>query len=420
MKIALVARHASAPATQSDQYAGEQATCVTSLGKALAAQGHNVVIYARKDAPALPDRETLAPGLTARYVEAGPPAPVPADQLPQHIAEIGRYLAARWKIDTPDIVHAHHWTSGLAALLAAREHPVPVVQSFGSLGLAEQRHGVPGPRDNTRVRMEACIARTVTAVLAQTSDEVSDLASLGIPGTRVTMVPCGVDASRFDPDGPATKRQAELRLLHLGSLAEHQGLDKLLMIMPDLPAAELVIAGGLNPDELDSDIAYKRLGKFAAALGVADRITFTGHVASKNLPALIRSADIFVSGASYEPYGSAAISAMACGKPVVANAVGAYADAVIDGTTGLLLPPGRPDLLLKGLRDLLATPMKLTGFGIAAADRARSRYRWERIADETAAVYQRCLTDPSDQPAGAQTLASTRGSRAAAEQCRAA
>src|SRR5258708_28656840 len=91
MKIALVARHASAPATQSDQYAGEQATCVTSLGKALAAQGHNVVIYARKDAPALPDRETLAPGLTARYVEAGPPPPPPPPPPPQHITASRRH-----------------------------------------------------------------------------------------------------------------------------------------------------------------------------------------------------------------------------------------------------------------------------------------------------------------------------------------
>jgi glycosyltransferase involved in cell wall biosynthesis len=416
MKIALVARHATAPAMQSDQYAAEQAAHVTGLGLALAAQGHNVVIYARKSARGLPDRQTLAPRLTERYIKAGPPAPVAAEQLPQHVAEIGRYLATRWKKDTPDVVHAHHWTSGLAALLAARELPVPVVQSFGSLGLAEQRHGRPGTADNTRIRMEACIARTVNAVLAQTSDEVSDLASLGIPGMRVRIVPCGVDTSRFSPDGPAARRHAELRLLHVGSLADHQGIHKLLRIMPELPTAELVIAGGPDPDKLDSDLACKRLGKLAAGLGVADRITFTGHVAGKNLPALMRSADIFVSGASYEPYGGAAISAMACGKPVVANAVGAYADAVIDGTTGLLLPPSRPDLLLKRLRELLATPMKLTGFGIAAADRARSRYSWERIADETAAAYQRCLTDSSGQPAGAQML----GSGAATEQLRAA
>jgi D-inositol-3-phosphate glycosyltransferase len=420
MKIALVARHVSAPATQSDQYAAEQAAHVTGLGTALAAQGHDVIIYARKDAPGLADRETLAPRLTARYIKAGPPAPVPADELPQHVAEVGRHLAARWRKDTPDIVHAHHWTSGLAALLAAREFPVPVAASFGSLGIAEQRHGKPGPGDNTRIRMEACIARTVTGVLAHTSDEVSDLSRLGIGGTRVRIVPSGVDPSRFAPDGPAAKRHAELRLLHLGSLAAHQGLDKLLKIMSDLSGAELVIAGGPDPDKLDSDMACKRLGKLAAGLGVADRITFTGHVPSKNLPALIRSADIFVSGASYEPYGGAAISAMACGKPVVANAIGAYADAVIDGTTGLLVPPGRPDMLLKRLRELLATPIKLTGFGIAAADRARSRYSWERIAGETAAAYQRFLADSAVRPAHARTLASAHESGDVAEQRRAA
>lgn len=398
MKIALVARHASAPATNADPYAAEQAAHVAGLGRALAALGHNVVIYARKDAPGLPDRETLAPGLVARYIKAGPAAPLPADQLPQHVGEIGRYLAARWKKDTPDIVHAHHWTSGLAALLAAREVPAPVLASFGSLGIAEQRHGVPGPHDSARIKMEARIGRSVAGVLAHTSEELSHLSALGIPGTRVRVVPCGVDTDRFKPAGPAARRHADLRLLHVGSLADHQNLDQLLRLLADLPDAELVIAGGPDPDDLDSDIAYKKLGKLAAGLGVADRVTFTGHVSAKALPALIRSADIFVSTARYEPFGSAALCAMACGKPVVATAVGGHADAVVDGTTGLLLPPGRPQVLAKRLRDLLATPMKVTGFGIAAADRARSRYPWERIAAETAAAYERCLTAPSARP----------------------
>lgn len=419
MKIALVARHVSAPAVPADQYAAEQTAHVADLGKALAAEGHKVVIYARKDTPGLPDRETLCPGLTARYIKAGPAAPVPADQLPQHVAEIGRYLAARWQKDTPDIVHAHHWTSGLAALLAAREQPVPIAASFGSLGTAEQRLGVPGPLENGRIRMETCVARSVTGVLASTSEEVSELSALGIPGARVRIVPTGVDITRFDPEGPAVGRHAQVRLLHVGSLAEHSGLDRLLRALPDLPGAELVLAGGPEPDDLDSDIACKKLGKLAAALGVADRVTFTGQVASKNLPALMRSADVFVSAARHEPYGTAVLGAMACGKPVVANAVGAYADAVVDGTTGLLLPPDRPDLLVSRLRDLLATPMKLTAFGIAAADRARSRYPWERIAAETAAAYERCLAVPA-QPAGAAATAPARRPASQAERRRAA
>ena len=348
MKIALVARHVSACATAADPYAGEQAAHVAGLGNALAARGHEVVIYARKDGPRLPDREALAPRLTARYIKAGPPTPVPADRLPQYMAEMGRYLALRWQRDTPDIVHAHYWTSGLAALVAGRERPVPIVQTFGSLGVAEGRHAVPGPPDGARVRMEACIARTVCGVLAHTSDEVNSLAGLGTGGTRVRIVPCGVDTTRLDPSGPTARRHAELRLLHVGSAGEHQGLDQLLRIMPDLPDAELVLAGGPDLEQLESDLAYKRLGKLAAALGVADRVSFVGHVAGNKLAALLRSADIFVSAAKYEPFGTAAIGAMACGKPVVANAVGAYADAVVDGTTGLLVPPGRCDVLARG------------------------------------------------------------------------
>ena len=421
MKIALVARHASAPAASADPYAAEQAAHVTGLGRALAAHGHDVVIYARKDAPGVPDRETLAPRLVARYIKAGPAAPLPADQLPQHVAEIATYLAARWKKDTPDIVHAHHWTSGLAAMLAAREVPVPIVASFGSLGIAEQRNGVPGPHDSARMKMEAAVGRSVAGVLAHTSEEVSDLSKLGIPGTRVRVVPCGVDTSRFQPEGQAVKRHADLRLLHVGSLADHQGLDQLLKILSEFSSAELVIAGGPEPEDLDSDIAYKKLGKLAAALGVADRITFTGQVEGKNLAALIRSADIFVSTARYEPFGSAAISAMACGKPIVANGVGGYADAVVDGTTGLLLQPGRPQLLAKRLRDLLATPMKLTGFGIAAADRARSRYSWERIAAETTAAYERCMAAPAGpRPGRPVALPAARRLASGTEQRRAA
>jgi len=408
MKIALVARHVCAPAAPSDPFAAEQAAHVADLGRALAAEGHKVAIYGRKDAPRLPDRETLAPGLTARYIKAGPPAPVPADRLPQLVAEIAAHLAARWKKDAPDIVHAHHWTAGLAALLAARDVPVPVIQTFGSLGVAEQRHGVPGPKESARIRMEACIARSAAGVLAATSDEAAELSGLGLPATRVRVVPCGVDTARFDPEGSRARRQADVRLLHVGSLADHAGLGTLLRALPDVPGAELVIAGGPDPDDLESDIAYKKLGKLAAGLGIADRVTFTGQVAAKQLPALMRSADLFVSAARYEPYGTAAIRAMACGTPVVAHSVGAHADAVVDGTTGLLIPPGRPEQLVRRLRDLLGTPVKIMAFGIAAADRAKSRYSWERIAAETAAAYERCIAAADAAPARAAALAPAR------------
>jgi glycosyltransferase involved in cell wall biosynthesis len=66
-------------------------------------------------------------------------------------------------------------------------------------------------------------------------------------------------------------------------------------------------------------------------------------------------------------------------------------DAVVDGTTGILIPPGRPALLAQRIRQLLAHPMLIEAYGVAAADRARSRYSWDRIAAETLAVYDKAI-----------------------------
>ncbi len=98
-----------------------------------------------------------------------------------------------------------------------------------------------------------------------------------------------------------------------------------------------------------------------------------------------------VSAATYDPTGLSAIQAMACGLPAVASAVGGQRDAVIDGITGLLLAPEHPAMLVQRLRALLARPAMLQAYSIAAADRARSRYSIERIGQETAAAYERCL-----------------------------
>jgi glycosyltransferase involved in cell wall biosynthesis len=103
-----------------------------------------------------------------------------------------------------------------------------------------------------------------------------------------------------------------------------------------------------------------------------------------------------VSASPYEPEGTAAIQAMACGTPAVVSAVGAHVDAVIDGITGLLVAPEHPAMLAHGVRSLLSRPALLQAYGIAAADRARSRYSDGRIGQETAAVYERCLRSCTD------------------------
>jgi glycosyltransferase involved in cell wall biosynthesis len=391
MRIALVAHHGSPLTQATGQEPVPQPASVAAHAQALAKLGHRVTIYARRDSRGLPGSAILSPRVTVEHVAAGPPAPLTPAELAEHVAPFGDYLAQRWQRNQPDLVHAYFWTSGLAALAAIRGGlDVPLVQTFGTLGAA-RRHGSPAPAQDGRVRMETCIARSAHAVLASTSAEAAELIRMGVPRACVTVVPCGVDTDEFAPEGPVAKRTTRPRLLAVAPLRHGQGLDVLVRMLARVPGAELVIAGGPARAQLSGDEVYRDLTRLAKRFGVADRLVFTGKVAAGGLPALLRSADLLVSAASDDPLGAVAIAAMACGTPVAAGAVGGLRDAVLDGTTGVLVPPDRPDMLARRVRLLLASPLRVEAFGIAAADRARARYSLERISRETLAAYERCL-----------------------------
>src|SRR5207302_6874774 len=192
----------------------------------------------------------------------------------------------------PDVVHAYFWTSGLAAVAAARDNDIPVVQTFGTLGGAARRDGRAVDGNEVRIRLEAWLARGARAVLAGTGTEAADLLSMGVPRAAVTVVPCGVDTAEFAPEGPAAKRGSRPRLLAVvARLDGRQGLGTLLRMLARVPGAELVIAGGPARSQLRKDESYRRLTGLAELLGVADRVSFTGKIAAGGLPALLRSAD---------------------------------------------------------------------------------------------------------------------------------
>ncbi|HEX6856290.1 MAG TPA: glycosyltransferase [Streptosporangiaceae bacterium] len=407
MKIALVAEQASqlTPSRGRTAPCGGPAHGLVPLAGALAGLGHDVTVYARRDAGSQPARTSLVPGVTLERLPAGPAAVLPPDQVLAHMSAFSGQLAKQWNRSTPDVVHAHYWTSGLAALAATRDVSVPVVQTFHTLGVSE-RHvasrlpwrprtaaaaGEGGAGLDRRIKMEALIARNVRAVLVRSSGEQDDLTRLGVPRRSVTVVPYGVDTSQFLPDGPVARRSSKPRLLAVDPLVSPDAVAGIIRALAEVPGCELVIAGGPARSGLAGHPVYKQLMGLAASLQVDRRVVFVGQVSQARMPALLRSADLLVHTALYEPFGMAPLEAMACGTPVMAAAGGAHEDEVVDGATGVLVRPGRPAALAARIRHLLSTPMLLQGFGIAAADRARSRYSWDRIGRETVAVYERSL-----------------------------
>ena len=395
MKIALVAQHATPLHPRAGSGPDRDDIGLSELTRKLAAHGHQVTVFAQKHQQDLPEQAELHDGVRVTHIDAGP-VPAGGDRddasLLERVPAFSGPQRSSWERERPDVVHALRWTSGLAALAAVRDLDIPVVQEFSSLGVTERRDRVRADgAAAARIRLEPAIGRSAAAVVATHSTEASDLASLGVHRSVIRVVPWGVDTDTFTPEGPVAKRNGRPRLLTAADLNERAPLETLLRALTKVPGAELLIVGGPDRAELPKDSAYVGLARFAGALDISDRVTFTGRVEHSAMPALLRSADLVVSTCQYEPSGTTSLQAMACGTPVIAPPVGGHVDAVVDGTTGILIPPGRPALLAQRIRQLLAHPMLIEAYGVAAADRAKSRYSWDRIAGETLAVYDKAI-----------------------------
>lgn len=390
MRIAMVSEHASPLAALGGVDAGGQNVHVAELSAALARRGHQVDVYTRRDDPKLPDRVVTAQGYTVVHVPAGPAEPLPKDELLAHMGPFAQFLDDEWATDRPDVAHAHFWMSGIATQLAARHLDLPAVQTFHALGVVKRRHqGVRDTSPPDRLHLEATVARSATWVAATCTDEVFELMRMGRSRNRISVVPCGVDLDLFSPEGPVAPRGDMRRIVSVGRFVPRKGFDVVVRALPHLPDTELVIVGGPEASQLDSEPEARRLMGLAGDLGVADRVHLYGSVSRGDMPAILRSADVVACTPWYEPFGIVPLEAMACGVPVVASAVGGMLDTVVHDVTGQLVKPKRPDEVAKAVKTLMRDDFLRQSMGAAGRDRARARYSWDRIAADSQRIYDR-------------------------------
>jgi glycosyltransferase involved in cell wall biosynthesis len=383
MRVAIVSEHASPLAVLGGADAGGQNVAVAALAAGLAERGADVVVHTRRDDLTLPRRVPLGPGVTVDHVSAGPPEPMAKDLLLPYMDEFAVDLYRQWSAERPHVVHSHFWMSGYAAVRAARPLGIPVLHTFHALGVVKKREqGVRDTSPPQRIAIETRLLAEADRILATCPDEVLELLRLGGDRHRITVIPCGVDVGHYAPDGPehpAAERTRRPRLLYVGRLVMRKGIGNTITALAEVPGAELVIAGGPDPAELHLDPEVKRLRRLAARCGVSDRVRFLGRVDRSGLPALYRSADAVMCVPWYEPFGLAAVEAMACGQPVVASAVGGLSDTVVDGVTGVHIPPRRPDLAAAAVRRLLADPRLRRRLGAAGRARATENYAMDQV-----------------------------------------
>jgi glycosyltransferase involved in cell wall biosynthesis len=401
----MVSEHASPLAALGGVDAGGQNVHVAALATALGRRGDETVVHTRREDAIPPRRVSLAPRVTVDHVDAGPARVVSKDELLPYMGAFAEDLHASWVRERPDLVHAHFWMSGLAALEAARPLGIPVVHTFHALGVVKRRHhGAADTSPPGRLEIEDRIVREADRIVATCSDELFELVRLGADRRRVSVVPCGVDLSHFEPHGTEEPRPAVVdgsrrpRILAVARLVERKGVGEVVEALARLPDAELVIAGGPDRSRLDADPEVRRLRALAERHAVLDRVDFRGRVGRPDLPALFRSADVAVCVPWYEPFGIVPLEAMACGVPVIASSVGGLIDTVTHGVTGLHVPPRDPARLADALGELLDDPARRHALGAAGARRARERYGWERVAAATLDAYAEVLAGRRRSP----------------------
>jgi glycosyltransferase involved in cell wall biosynthesis len=400
----MVSEHASPLAALGGVDAGGQNVHVAALSAALARRGHDVTVYTRRDSADLPGRVRISPRLEVVHVQAGPSMPVPKDELLPFMGELANGLARDWEQRPPDLVHGHFWMSGVAALDAARRKPggsapLPVLQTFHALGTVKRRH--QGRADTSPVErewLEPSVGQGADRIIATCSDEAFELKAMGIPPEKISIAPCGVDLDLFTGSGPADKRNRTHRILSVGRLVPRKGVEVVIRALPLLRDAGfgdvelLIVGGGGDATATESDAEGRRLLAIAAELGVREHVIFRGQVPREAMPEIFRSADAVACTPWYEPFGIVPLEAMACGVPVVASAVGGLRDTVVDGGTGLHVPPLDPGATAAALARLLSDKGLREELGRAGQQRARARYSWDRVAAETEKAYLQTLT----------------------------
>ena len=412
MKISMISEHASPLAVIGGADAGGQNVHVAELALALGRRGDDVTVYTRRDSPEVDERVPLGPGVEVVNVTAGPAEPVERDRMLPHMCDLAAGVARDWaERGAPELVHSHFWMSGLAALDAAAQHEVragervPVVHTFHALGTVKRRHqGAADTSPAERAELKPRVGQDADAIIATCTDEVDELAAMGIDRAKASVIPCGVDLRRFTPRGPRAFDATRPTIAVVGRIVPRKGTDLVISALAELTDrgmgdVELVVVGG--PDAagggLLADPEIARLADVARALGVGDRVRFLGRIPQEDLPAVFRSVDVVVCTPWYEPFGIVPLEAMGCGVPVVAAAVGGLQDTVVDGVTGVHVPPRDPVAVAEALRVLLPDAAFRRKLGRAGRARAERDYTWDGVAARTADVYRRLVAN-ADRP----------------------
>lgn len=296
----------------------------------------------------------------------------------------------------PDVVHCGNIRpTGFVAWWALARTGVPYLVYVNGGDLLIERRKARHRLKRVAARFIFRRAAGIVANSAWTADLSRDtMRMLGVqPMPPIAHIDLGTDPAHFRPDRDTGALRRELALsgalvmLTVARLVPHKGQDigirALALLRAEFPTLHYLIVGA-GPDLV-------RLRDLAAALGVAERVTFAGQLTDDAIAEAYATADVYLGASraegdvSIEGFGIAFVEAAASGTPVVAGRSGGVASAVRDGETGLLVDPEDVHAVSEALARLLRDRSLRETMGRAGRHAVETHFNWDRVARETLA-----------------------------------
>lgn len=283
----------------------------------------------------------------------------------------------------PAVVNAHYFSYPVAyALIAARFARVPVVLCFHGSDVP----GVPYPATYGWAARWACImANEVICCSENLRGYLLDVLPLN-QHAKVTVSHYGVDESGKSPVAVdlSTETPSSYAVI-LARLVEKKGVEVAIRAMSRLKstAAQLVVLGS-GPLE-------SKLKSLVKELDIREIVHFAGSVPHAEALAITRRTLFVVVPSHWEAFGQVCLEAMMAGKAVIATNSGGPAEIIVDGATGLLVPPGNEEALAHAMNRLLDEPELAQDMGRRGRERAEQIFTWAKMAERYEAAFDGAL-----------------------------
>ncbi len=368
-------------------YQGGTEKCVLELSKRLA-ENHEVHVITSKLENT--DKEDTYKGINIHRIPSKVLEDLPDPFPPPYPITPGLALQMKKKINEidPDIIHTHNrffpaWNSPQLFKFLFQRPVFMTLHNARTEGIDKKTDSLGQLYDETLGKI---IMKKADKLIANSKDTLDKTAPSDIPEHKKEVIYNGIDTSKYSPSHEKDVKKelgVDKYTLTVSRLVRQKGLRYMVKALQDIDQENYKhVVIGQGPEK-------QNLKEQAKKLGVEDKLHFTGFVPEEDMTDYYTQAEAFMLPSLYEPFGIVLVEAMSCKTPVIATVAGGIPEVL--GETGINIPRRNPDEIAKNVNKLLNNPEKAEKMGKEGMKRAKQKFEWDKITEETEETYKQFL-----------------------------